>query len=375
MGEQGGRLRVTIISKAFVVGAYQTKLEEIARASDIALTAVVPASWREGRHEVRLQRAHTQGYRLIVAPLLGNGSYHLHLYPTLSAILRETRPDLCHIDEEPYNLATYAALRAARGVGAKALFFTWQNLTRRYPWPFSALERYVYQASDAALAGSAEAAQVLRDKGYRGALGVIPQFGVDPVAFHPLEGRAANNPPTIGYAGRLVEEKGLFVLVEALAGLAGAWRLALWGQGPLRQELEARLRALGLAERVTFYDYVPSTEMPRHLAALDMLVLPSLTRPNWKEQFGRVLLEAMACGVPVVGSASGEIPRVIGEGGLLFPEGDAVALRQALATLLADAAQRRILGQRGRARVLEHFTQARIAAQTVAFYREVMRQP
>ena len=73
---------------------------------------------------------------------------------------------------------------------------------------------------------------------------------------------------------------------------------------------------------------MPSTEVPAVLRALDVLVLPSLTTPSWKEQFGRVLQEAMACAIPVVGSDSGEIPHVIGDAGLVTPEGDAAALRR-----------------------------------------------
>jgi glycosyltransferase involved in cell wall biosynthesis len=364
-----------MISKACIVGAYQTKLESIAAQDGVELTVVMPSYWQEGAHHLMLERAHTRGYQLVVAPLAFNGHFHLHFYPTLPAILRHSRPDVCHIDEEPYNLATWLALRAARRVEAKTLFFTWQNLLRRYPWPFSALEKYIYARADAALAGNQEAVAVLRHKGYAGPVRVIPQFGVDPGLFQPAPTRPTNGALTIGYAGRLVEQKGLYTLAEALVGLPGAWRLVLCGTGPLRANLAARLAASGLEARVTFLEYVPSQEMPRQLANMDIVVLPSLTRPNWKEQFGRVLVEAMACGVPVVGSDSGEIPHVIGEAGLVFPEGDVVALRACLATLLGDAALRRDLGAKGRARVLAHYTQAQIAAETVALYRALADQP
>jgi len=112
--------------------------------------------------------------------------------------------------------------------------------------------------------------------------------------------------------------------------------------------------------------------MPARYRELDVLVLPSLTRPNWKEQFGRVLIEAMACGVPVIGSSSGEIPRVVGAAGMLFRERSSSMLRQQLAELRDDPALRELLGLRGRERVLDYYTQTAIARQTVAFYREVM---
>lgn len=360
-----------MISKACIVGSYQTKLEAIASHEDIDLTVVVPPNWREKGNTLTLERAHTTGYRLLSAPVAFNGRFHLHFYPTLSSILRQTRPDLCHIDEEPYNLATYLALRAARRMGAKTLFFTWQNLLRRYPPPFRHTERFVYRHADAAIVGNRDAVQVLRAKGYAGPVRVIPQFGVDPTLFHPPAQRPHRDPFTIGYAGRLVRQKGLGTLIEAVARLPGEWRLTLYADGPMREELSARVSALGLTDRVRLNPRVASEQMPDCLAEMDVLVLPSLTRPNWKEQFGRVLIEAMACGLPVVGSDSGEIPNVIGDVGRVVPEGDAQALRDQLLLLRDKPRIRHELGAKGRQRVLERYTQARIADDTVAFYRAI----
>jgi len=365
-----------MISRACLIGAYQSKLEAIASYPDVELTAVVPAYWREGRRVVRLEQAYTTGYQLVVAPVAWNGRFHLHYFPTVASLLASVQPDLLHMDEEPYNLATFHALHAARRAGVRALFYTWQNIARRYPLPFREMERWVYGAADAAIAGTEGAADVLRRKGYGGALRVIPQFGVDPDLYHPpaedpADRRRGGRPLAIGYAGRLVPEKGLDTLVEAVAGLDGEWRLQFCGWGQLRQPLERDLARRGLMERAVFRECVSALEMPAHYATMDVLVLPSRTRPNWKEQFGRVLIEAMACGVPVVGSDSGAIPAVIGDAGLTFPEGDAGALRAHLAMLMADPQLRRELGARGRQRALERYTQERIAAETVALYREV----
>lgn len=366
-------MRVTIISKAFVVGSYQRKLEEIAAQEDISLTALVPSSWREGHRTQMLERAHTLGYDLIEVPIAFNGHFHTHFYPTLPHLLRRLQPDLLHVDEEPYNLATYLAIRTARRQGIRTLFFSWQNILRHYPPPFSLMEHYAFDHAQAAIAGSIAASQVLRAKGYQGPLAVIPQFGVDPQAFHP-EPRLPNDPArplVIGYAGRLVEEKGLLVLLQALERLDYPWKLAIAGSGSLRDEISAWFALRSIPERLTLFDHLPSDQMPGFMNTLDVLVLPSLTKPNWKEQFGRVLVEAMACAVPVVGSDSGEIPHVIGDAGLVIPEGDAQALASALGSLY-DPVLRRELGLRGRGRVLANYTHSRIAQQTVAFYREII---
>jgi glycosyltransferase involved in cell wall biosynthesis len=364
-------LRVTLVSKACVVGAYQTKLEAIAAHDDVELSVVVPPYWRQGQQRLTLERAHVEGYRLIEAPVALNGRFHVHFYPTLPRILRRTRPHLLHMDEEPYNLATYLAVRAAEGLGARALFFTWQNLLRRYPPPFRWMERYVYRHVAGAIAGNQDAVEVLRAKGYAGPARVIPQFGVDPTLFAPRGDVPSDRSLVIGYAGRLVEAKGLDVLMAALDQFEAPWRLMICGTGPWEARLTAWAATRGWSGRLTLCGQVPSEAMPERLAQMDVLVLPSRTRPNWKEQFGRVLIEAMACEVPVVGSDSGEIPHVIGEAGLVVPEGDAEALRQALHGL-RHPARRRALGQRGRERVLQSYTQAEIAAQTVAFYRHLL---
>lgn len=369
-------MRVLMLSKACVVGQYQTKLEELAKQSDLELTVVVPPFWRDERGVLRLERAHTQGYKLLVEPMALNGQFHLHFYPTLEKILVRVRPHIVHIDEEPYNLATFLALRAARRADAKAVFFTWQNLLRRYPPPFGWIESYVLRNVDYAMAGNAEAVQVLRAKNYRGGVRVIPQFGIDPDTFTPHSTIEPTHQPTkqpfrIGYAGRLVPEKGVDVLLRAAARLNGDWELGIVGSGPEKARLQSRARELRIEERVRFDAPRPSAGMPGWYAQVDVVVQPSLTRTNWKEQFNRVLIEAMGCGVPVIASDCGEMPNVIGDAGLIFREGDVEALRAHLAALQDDLTRRAELGKCGRARVLAHFTQAQIAAETYRVYRSV----
>ncbi len=373
-------MRVLMLSKALVVGAYQTKLEEIARQPDIELIVAVPPYWREGKQRIVLERLHTQGYELVTLDMALNGHYHLHVYPALAGLVRRVRPHVFHIDEEPYNLATWHALRVGQRAGARCLFFTWQNLYRAQTWNLA--QRYVLSHADGAIAGNADAAAILRRRGFTRPLVVIPQFGVDPAIYRPLPDARAQRSAllpgvtdstfVIGYLGRLVEQKGLLGLVRAAAPLEGDWRLVLVGGGDLTPAIRTLARQIGVGERVNLAPPVPSGAVPRWLNAFDCLALPSLTRPNWKEQFGRVLVEAMACCVPVIGSDSGEIPNVIGDAGLIFPEGDEQALRAGLARLQADAALRRRLGEAGRARVLARYTQASVAAATCAFYRQLV---
>jgi glycosyltransferase involved in cell wall biosynthesis len=364
-------LKVLIVSKILVVAAYRRKLEAIAAQPDIErLVAVTGAGWREpdGRNVSFEPSDATDAYDLRVEPIWFNGSYHLFLWPRLGRVLREVRPDLVHIDEEPYNLATAHGTWLAQRAGARSLFFTWQNLLRRYPPPFSLFERSVFSHSSFGIAGNQEALEVVRSKGYCGPAAVIPQFGVDPDLFFPAASPPSGT-PVIGFISRLVEEKGLLVLLDALGGVPGDWRLHVIGSGPLESVARRRAEQLGLDERITWERGVTSTLIPERLRGFSLLVQPSLTRRHWKEQFGRAVMEAMACGVPVIGSNSAEIPHVVGEAGVIVPEGDPHALGAAIGRVLADAGLRRDLAQRGRQRVLERYTHARIAEQTVLAYR------
>jgi len=250
------------------------------------------------------------------------------------------------------------------------------------------METYVLAHTDVLLSGNAEGVDVWRAKGYAGPVEVIPQFGVDPDIFYRmlrpsrpskpsvLLRRSARRPShhemVVGYIGRLVPEKGIDILLEAVARLQGPWELRILGSGPERDRLEKMAQWLGILPRVSFDLPIPSTQMPYYYSGLDVLVLPSRTRPNWKEQFGRVLVEAMACRRPVMGSDSGEIPNVIGDAGYVTPEGDAPALAGRLMDLAGNPSLRAELGARGRQRVLDHYTQRQIAHETYRVYRQLL---
>lgn len=377
-GDEGYlHVRIAMISKAVIVGAYQRKLEELARLPGVELTAFVPPVWRDSRGTTTLERVYVTGYHLVETPIALNGHFHTHFYPELGRNLEQLQPDLLHIDEEPYNLAAWQAMRWAVHHKTPALFFTWQNLDRRYPPPFNWMEQYNYRHASHALAGNQEAGRVLRAKQYRGPLAVIPQFGVDPDLFRPRPiAHRSNGRLIVGYAGGLLPEKGVDLLVRAVAACNrvddGTKKrpiaVELVGAGQMRPELEALARQLGAEREVRFLGRMPSTEMPAFYRSIDVLAVPSRTTPTWKEQFGRVLIEAMACGVPVVGSDSGEIPNVVGDAGLIFPEGDSIALARCLNVLAQDEVLRSRLGEQGRARVLAQFTHRRVAQATYEIY-------
>jgi len=363
-----------MISKALVVGAYHKKLEEMSKLG-IELHLVVPTSW--GCQDIEVK--YGKGYKIYPLKAVFSGHNHFHFYMGLSGLVKEIKPDILHIDEEHYSIVTFQAMRLAKKICAKALFFTWQNIYKRYPFPFSLIEEYNFKNANVAIAGNEEAVEVLRRKGFDKAISVIPQFGVDPGIFQKMDpaelksklGLGDNN-FIVGYMGRLVKEKGLLCLIGALSQLKSDVSLLMVGNGPLKMRILDIAEKLGMKDRIKLLEQVSSLKVPLHLNCFDCLVLPSLTRTNWKEQFGRVLIEAMACEVPVIGSNSGEIPNVIRDAGLLFSEGDKEDLTKKLKLLQNNTELIYTLSKRGRERILYNYTQKKIAEDTVKIYENLM---
>jgi glycosyltransferase involved in cell wall biosynthesis len=352
------RLRVLTVSKPYVAAAYRRKLALWAEDERLEVGLVCPEAWGTQAFEPELGE---RRYWLKTLPVALNGKNHFHFYRGLDAAVREFRPDVMNVEEEHYSYVTWQAFRIAKAVGAKPVFYTWQNIQKCYPPPFSWIERAVFAAAPAAIAGNAEAAAILRAKGYRRPVHEIPQMGVNLSLFTSRDAaatRAAKRQELglradaflVGFVGRLVAEKGVGSLIDALSTLPQTVELLVIGDGPDREAFAAHAAASPAAARIRFVPQVGSAQVAAWIQALDVLCLPSLTRPNWKEQFGRVLVEAMAAETLVVGSDSGEIPHVIDGAGLVFPEGDAAALALRLRSLLDDAALRATLRGKGRRR-------------------------
>lgn len=194
-------------------------------------------------------------------------------------------------------------------------------------------------------------------------LDVVPYFTSVPAT------SAEPKPNHILFVGRLVREKGVDLLFEALSKLTGEWRCTVVGEGPASGKIRLEAERLGLGGRITFAGWLNGDALARAFDDASMVVVPS----RWPEPFGIVGLEAMAHARPVVAFRVGGVPDWLDDGvtGWLVPPSDVVALRDRMAWLLANPAEASAMGLRGRARVVRDFVSTSHLNQLMPIYRDL----
>ncbi|NJR40550.1 MAG: glycosyltransferase family 4 protein [Leptolyngbyaceae cyanobacterium CSU_1_4] len=390
-------MKILVASHTYIVDLNCEKFKTLASLEPgIEVTVVVPKKWRPGGVQNKLiETRYWQDDSFRVVPMSNfsqNNQGMLCFGADLVSLMKEFRPDIIQVEQGAKAIA-YAqmiTLNRLLKLNAKNLFFTWWNLPYRLKFPISALEAYNLRHSHGIVSGNQDGVDVLRQRGYNGEMRVMPQLGVDESLFRPqaqpeLAAQIGIQPQefVIGFVGRFVEEKGLLTLCEAVAGLAAGkpWKLLLLGRGELKEPLMAKAKQAGISDRLILIESVPHADVPRYINLMNVLVLPSqstekfktLTSAGWKEQFGHVLIEAMACQVPVIGSDSGEIPHVIGNTGMVFPEGNAEALRDCLAQLMSQPERAIALSKQAYSRAMACYTNRALARQQLDFYQHLLR--
>jgi glycosyltransferase involved in cell wall biosynthesis len=360
-------LRVLSIAHTAVSSAAgRLRYHPLADRPDLDVHLLVPARWHEFGRTIEADPPDDRGIKVHTLPVwfqhAGPMSWYLHVYPALRRIIRAVKPDVVHLWEEPWSLVAFQAC-LLKGDASLVLEVD-QNLLKRLPPPFEAIRKYVLRRTDHILARSPLAASVVWAKGYRGPVSYIG-YGVDQATFHPSrqprEAATTHRRLRLGYVGRLIVDKGLDDALDAMARARVPVDLAILGEGPYEASLRARVRRLGLQDHVTFQRWGAPADVARFIQGLDALILLTRTTRTTLEQFGRVIVEAQSCGVPVIGSSSGAIPSVIGEGGWVVPERDPRALAELLNTIAPDAEARRLRGEAGRKNIAVRFTYDAIA--------------
>ncbi len=384
-------MRISIVSHAYLAEENRKNIAALSRRAELCV--VVPDRAEDrifDRVDADPSAEQDGGYRIDRRiDLFG----HQYLLASTDLGFRGFRPDLVNIEYDPWSAIFWQAL-ACRNVfapGARIVCTVKNNTYRRYPGLVgtikSDLARSGIRRVDAFIAASRMVANLYRDQfGVdESRLRVITHLAVDTERFAPGEASpgglgpsataGAGSGPVIGYCGRLDPDKGVRELIEAVvevrSRVSAPPNLELLGNGTLREEL---LRRAAAEPWLTIREPVPHAEVPAFLRGLDLFVLPALVSDDHEEHDAHALMEALAVGLPCIGTRSGIIPEMLDDGsGLLIEANSTPALASAIETLALDPALRRELASRARSRALRSFSLEAVAAARAELYQEVLR--
>lgn len=375
------KLRVLFISHTYVVGVNQGKLKAIADTGKVEVALLAPSNWQalEWKRVIKLETPFSE-IKTYSAPVLFSGRVGAHIYNPwkIWQVINDFKPDVIQVEEEIFSLSALEVAFWAKLWCKPMVVFGWENQLRSLSFLRRWIRDFVMGATNLYLAGNQDGAEVMRSWDYQGQIEVMPQMGVDTELFTPPEKKSpeeSQDQVNIGFLGRLVPEKGLDILLTAVSLLQQQnldFQVTLCGSGQSEADLRQEAESQQIAERLIWRGAVPHEMAPIELSKFDVLVLPSRTIATWKEQFGHVIIEAMAMGIPVVGSNCGEIPHVIARDDLVFPEGNSVALAEILKRLICDRNWREEMGNYGIERVKQHYSHERIAQRLVEQWQKLI---
>ncbi len=255
-----------------------------------------------------------------------------YFYPLIINEIKSFNPDIVDIIEEPYSCITGYTVMLLKMFfpHVKICFFSAQNIYKKYPFPFSWIQSYVLKNSDFAFPCSSEVAEILKKQGYKKNYAVLP-LGTDVEKFKCV--REYNKTKlTVGFAGRLEKVKGIDILLEAICKDEFKnvdFKIA--GVGSMEVEVKEKIKSYYNIELITDLKH---EQMPEFYKNIDILLNTSVTQKNIKEQFGRVVVEAMAAGCIVITSNSGEPKNLVLDKTLIYNENSSEELSKKLETVI-----------------------------------------
>ena len=368
-----------VISHSYVVDINQQKVQRLAEMPGISVALAAPEKWRDMGRDIPLHHPPAPDFRLYPLRVFWHNHLYAYFFDWLQlfrAFLRE-RPDIVYLEEEPQSLSAFQAILLAKLFRAKIILLTWENLKVKFSFYKRLLAWWNIRNLDAAVGGTGEALQTIRELGFKKKGFVNPQFGLDEVYFSPTDADplktklGLDNKFVIGFIARLTREKGVLTLLRAAARIPFDYILLIVGNGPIKEQAVQLAIDLGIENKVKWGGIISHSQLAEYMNCFNLFVLPSIPSSTWKEQFGHVVIEALACQVPVIGSDCGAIPELIGAGGMIFPAGDDARLSAHIKTLHDDPDLRETLGVKGRQRVIENYSDQVIVRKLYQIFQEV----
>lgn len=338
-------MKLLIIDNLAVASNRRNLYRLLAKKIGEPIHLLVPEKWKEQGVIIRCEEEKDYNLKIHTSPFVFSYRHQRIIYLHLKRVINEVMPDIIFINSEPENFNTFQLVATVK------LFFpkikiacaTWRNIDyrmNRYPyklgWINRLIEVYTKKRIDICFAYSHTAESLMKQLAGWKVVYIPPAINVEDFQFTPKHNKATTDTFVVGYLGRLAYEKGVDLLLRAIAYLDKNIHCYIVGDGPEKENLKSLTEELDISDRVKWHEAVGYKDIPAMLKNFDVLVLPSRTTKFWKEQFGRVLIEAMAVGVPVIGSKSGEIPNVIGDCGVVFEENNPKKLGEAIRLVRED---------------------------------------
>jgi glycosyltransferase involved in cell wall biosynthesis len=312
--------------------------------------------------------------------------------------------DIIHT-AETYTGYSYQAARIRKEQNKKLVITVWENIPFLSTHLFRGFDgiplvgeglrsrltgndrvvRYVKENADVLIAVTEHAKAALMVEGVpEEKIRVLP-VGVDTERFKPAPADrqvreklgASEGDFVVLFVGRVVKEKGVYELLQAAKLISldpdlKHVKIAIAGNGPEKIAMQRYIKALGVQGCVSFIGGIPYSQMPQLYGASDAFVLPSVPAPFWQEQFGMVLVEAMASGLPVISTCCGSIPEVLGDAGAIVEPNDPLSLYDEVRKLALDCTYHDKLSRSGRKRAVGKFNIYVVSRKIESVYMELV---
>lgn len=336
-----------------IVRVYHAGRDAAHRERDRALvragadvTLVVPSAWPGP------DLLEPEPFEVVEARVRRAGDVNRHTYVDPAVVARtvaRVRPALVDLHEEPFSSVVHQVLRQLPA-DVPVVTYAAQNIDKRFPPPFAQWERAALGRISGLYPCTRQAASVAVGKGFRGAVRVLPL--APPPEITAGRQRAPSGSVAMLLVGRLVPEKGVLDAVRVLAAIRQRCTASLdiVGAGPDSEAARELAAQLGVADALTVHPWLDAAGLAERYRQAQVVLVPSRSTRTWVEQFGRMVVEAQAAGAVVVGYASGSLPEVVADDGLLVAEGDEDALAAAVLDLVGDPTRWQELRAAGLAR-------------------------
>ena len=362
-------MRAVILSHRAADPGRRTRYHALA-SQGCQIWLALPHEWHPAHQPQPFRTQSSEDEKLQIVPVHVRGSLPGNVPArwntrTISRLLRDVRPDIVQIEEAPHTQVAAVTTALARRLSLPTVVVVGDAVTPTRSIMQRRHARQTLRGASGLIAVNGVVAERFAEFATTQPLAIIRDRAVRP----PLESvEPAEDTFVIGFAGRLVPERGLDILFQACVGVHGAWHLHVMGSGPEQERLEDLAERLGIAARVSWVGGRPASEWHQVWPTLHCLAVPSRTTDSWYDAGGHHVLEAMAHGVPVVATRSGVLPDIVGDGGVTVPENDPSGLAEALRELQQHPDRRRSLAQAARRRMLGEFTEDVLARRTVEFW-------